>query len=102
MPISPEGMPVREAVSGDLGARDQEGSRVHSGCIYAPLGPASMRFYRHAEHPLLGRAAEDGRRELIISCGRYGSIAKYRGLPAEDLVLILAVRHQREAGYAGD
>ncbi len=52
-----------------------------------------------AEHPLLGRAAEEGRRELILSRGRYGYIAKYRWLPADDVVLILAVRHQREAGY---
>jgi plasmid stabilization system protein ParE len=53
-----------------------------------------------AEHPLLGREAEEGRRELILSRGRYGYIAKYRWLPAEDVVLILAVRHQREAGYS--
>lgn len=53
-----------------------------------------------AEHPLLGREAEGGRRELILSRGRYGYIAKYRWLPAEDVVLILAVRHQREAGYS--
>jgi len=52
-----------------------------------------------AVHPLLGREAEEGRRELILSRGRYGYIAKYRWLPAEDVVLILAVRHQREAGY---
>jgi plasmid stabilization system protein ParE len=52
-----------------------------------------------ADHPLLGREAEDGRRELILSRGRFGYIAKYRWLPAEDVVLILAVRHQREAGY---
>ena len=38
---------------------------------------------------------EEGRRELILSRGRYGYIAKYRWLPAEDVVLILAVRHQR-------
>jgi plasmid stabilization system protein ParE len=55
-----------------------------------------------ADHPLLGRAAEEGRRELILSRGRYGYIAKYRWLPAEDVVLILAVRHQLEAGYAGE
>ena len=55
-----------------------------------------------AEHPLLGREAEEGRRELILSRGRYGYIAKYRWLPAEDTVLILAVRHQREAGYTED
>lgn len=55
-----------------------------------------------AEHPLLGREAEEGRRELILSRGRYGYIAKFRWLPAEDTVLILAVRHQREAGYTED
>lgn len=53
-----------------------------------------------ADHPLLGREAEDGRRELILSRGRYGYIAKYRWLPVDDVVLILAVRHQREAGYS--
>ena len=55
-----------------------------------------------ADHPLLGRAAEMGRRELVLSRGRYGNIAKYRWLPAEDIVLVLAVRHQLEAGYAGE
>ena len=55
-----------------------------------------------AEHPLLGREAEEGRRELVLSRGRYGYSAKYRWLPAEDTVLILAVRHQREAGYTED
>ena len=52
-----------------------------------------------ADHPLLGRQAEDGRRELILSRGRFGYVAKYRWVPAEDVVLILAVRHQLEAGY---
>jgi plasmid stabilization system protein ParE len=52
-----------------------------------------------ADHPLLGREAEDGRRELILSRGKFGYVAKYRWLPAEDTVLILAVRHQLEAGY---
>jgi plasmid stabilization system protein ParE len=55
-----------------------------------------------ADHPLLGRAAEQGRRELILSRGRYGYIAKYRWLPVEDIVLVLAVGHQLEAGYAGE
>ena len=52
-----------------------------------------------ADHPLLGRGAEDGRRELVLARGRDGYIAKYRWLPADDIVLILAVRHQLEAGY---
>jgi plasmid stabilization system protein ParE len=52
-----------------------------------------------ADHPLLGRQAEDGRRELILWRGRFGYVAKYRWVPAEDVILILAVRHQLEAGY---
>jgi plasmid stabilization system protein ParE len=52
-----------------------------------------------ADHPLLGRQAEDGRRELVLSRGRFGYVAKYRWVPAEDVILILAVRHQLEAGY---
>ena len=42
-----------------------------------------------ADHPLLGRQAEDGRRELILSRGRFGYVAKYRWVPAEDVILIL-------------
>lgn len=70
----------------------------------APAHLSSVRaaFELLADHPLLGRGAEDGRRELVLSRGSYGYIAKYRWLPAEDVVLILAVRHQREAGYVED
>jgi len=42
-----------------------------------------------ADHPLLGRQAEDGRRELILSRGKFGYVAKYRWVPANDVVLIL-------------
>jgi plasmid stabilization system protein ParE len=52
-----------------------------------------------SDHPLLGRPAEDGRRELVLSRGRYGYVAKYRWARADDVVLILVVRHQLEAGY---
>jgi plasmid stabilization system protein ParE len=52
-----------------------------------------------SDHPLLGRQAEDGRRELILSRGRFGYVPKYRWVPSEDVVLILAVRHQLESGY---
>lgn len=50
-------------------------------------------------HPLIGRAAENGLRELVISRGRSGYVALYEYLEAEDLVVVLAVRHQREAGF---
>ena len=52
-----------------------------------------------ADHPLLGRPVELGYRELVISRGRSGYLALYRYDDALDEVLILAIRHQREAGY---
>lgn len=52
-----------------------------------------------ANHPLIGKPAEEGMRELLISRGRSGYVALYSYEEAEDAVLILSVRHQREAGY---
>ncbi len=48
------------------------------------------------EHPLIGRPAEQGLRELLISRGRTGYVALYRYLVASDTVMVLAIRHQRE------
>lgn len=55
-----------------------------------------------ANHPLVGRPVEDDVRELVISRGKSGYLALYGYEVAHDAVLILAVRHQREAGYAQD
>ncbi len=52
-----------------------------------------------ARHPLVGRPAEHGLRELVISRGATGYVALYAFEEAHDTVLILALRHQREAGY---
>ena len=51
------------------------------------------------QHPLIGREAEAGLRELVISRGRSGYVALYRFDVATDTALILAIRHQREGGY---
>lgn len=50
-------------------------------------------------HPLIGRPVESGLRELVISRGQTGYVALYSFEQADDAVLILSVRHQREAGY---
>ena len=55
-----------------------------------------------AHHPLVGRLSENGHRELVISHGRTTYLALYRWYPVADAVLVLAVRHAREAGYLGD
>ena len=51
-------------------------------------------------NPLIGRPAEGGKRELVIGRGSRGYIALYRYVVEVDTVLVLAVRSQREAGYA--
>ena len=50
-------------------------------------------------HPRIGRSAEQGLRELVISHGKTGYVALYRYDATADRVLVLAIRHQREAGY---
>ena len=50
-------------------------------------------------HPLMGRPVAHGMRELVISRGRSGYLALYVYDPAADVVLVLALRHQREQDY---
>lgn len=50
-------------------------------------------------HPHIGRPVRGRLRELVISYGRTGYVALYRVATREARVEILAVRHQREAGY---
>lgn len=52
-------------------------------------------------HPLIGRPVESAMHELVISRGRTGYVALYSFEPDQNAVLILAIRHQREAGYWG-
>lgn len=50
-------------------------------------------------HPEIGRLAEHGLRELVISRGKTGYVALYDYDADDDLVVILAIRAHREAGY---
>ena len=52
------------------------------------------------DHPLIGRRRDAWRRELVISRGRTGYLAMYRYDVSRDIVFILRIRHQREAGFA--
>jgi plasmid stabilization system protein ParE len=51
--------------------------------------------------PAMGRPFDDDAylRDLPIPFGESGYIALYRFEPESDAVYVLAVRHQREAGY---
>lgn len=50
-------------------------------------------------HPHIGRPVRGRLRELVISYGRAGYVALYRVAPRGEQVEIVAIRHQREAGY---
>lgn len=50
-------------------------------------------------HPQIGRAVRGRVRELVSSYGRTGYVALYRVTLRRRRVEVLAIRHQREAGY---
>lgn len=52
-----------------------------------------------ATSPLIGRPAPEGNRGLVIGRGVRGYVALYRYLPDVDVIIVLGVRAQREAGY---
>ena len=52
-----------------------------------------------ASHPRIGRRVRAQLRELVISHGASGYLALYRFDAALDVVAVLRIRHQREAGY---
>jgi toxin ParE1/3/4 len=51
-------------------------------------------------NPEIGRPTASGKRELVIGRHSHGYLALYRYVPEIDMVFVLAVRSQREAGYA--
>jgi plasmid stabilization system protein ParE len=50
-------------------------------------------------HPLIGRRIDDHIQELVISQRATGYLALYRFDAVLDVIRILRIRHQREAGY---
>jgi len=69
-----------------------------------PAAPETIGLITEANdiierHPEVGRPVDQILRELVISRGRTGYVALYSHEEREDCILILAIRHQREAGY---
>jgi len=53
-----------------------------------------------AHNPLIGQPVMNGKRELVIGRKVRGYMALYQYVDEIDTVFVLAVRSQREAGYA--
>ena len=77
-----------------LSGRSRDSARKAKGEIRAALLQLTI-------NPAIGRpfAANPMLRELIIPFGDSGYVALYRHEKAQDEVIVLAFRHQREAGY---
>ena len=52
-----------------------------------------------AHSPLIGHPASRQMRELVIGRRSRGYVALYRYIAESDIVFVLAIRSQREAGY---
>ena len=52
-----------------------------------------------ALHPEIGRPVDAGLRELVIGRGSRGNVALYSFSEELEVVFVLALRSQREAGY---
>lgn len=68
------------------------------------VAPGALELIRDAtkaleRHPLIGRPRDDDLHELVISRGKSGYVALYEFNEPLMTVYILAVRHQREAGF---
>ncbi len=83
-----------ERLSDFLVASDPSAAQATAGLIFEALDIL-------INNPEIGRKVHWGQRELVISRGCSGYLALYRFLPHLERVLVLAVRHQREAGYKG-
>ncbi|MBB4126633.1 plasmid stabilization system protein ParE [Xanthomonas translucens] len=55
-----------------------------------------------AGNPLIGHPVHGDSRELVMGRGSRGYVALYRYVDVTDTVIVLAIRAQREAGYARD
>jgi plasmid stabilization system protein ParE len=59
---------------------------------------AALEVLEH--NPCIGRPLAGGNRELVIGRRAHGYVALYRYVEEIDTVFVLAIRSQREAGYA--
>lgn len=55
-----------------------------------------------AGSPLMGRPVRMDSRELVVGRGSHGYVALYRYVDLTESVVVLAIRAQREGGYARD
>ena len=66
----------------------------------ARIGEIVQALQLLTHSPLIGRKVRGGKRELVIGQGSRGYVALYRFVADIDTVFVLALRSQRESGFA--
>ncbi|WP_258079287.1 hypothetical protein [Xanthomonas arboricola] len=80
------------------------GSSTSSSAVRAACRSTPARDHcgnRRAGNQSADRPAGGDKRELVIGHGAHGNLALYCHVAQIDTVFVLAVRSQREAGFAG-
>ena len=99
MGLADAGSPTQSAA---VGPRAAGGAGPSTPGLAHPLPAHGEAVHVLENHPLIGRTAEQGFGELVISHGMSGYLALYSYEVEQDIVLVLAVRHQREAGFVSE
>jgi plasmid stabilization system protein ParE len=68
--------------------------------IRVRLGELVSAFDVLTDNPLIGRPVDQDKRELVIGRASHGYVALYQYAAPVDTVFVLAIRAQREGGYA--
>jgi len=75
-------------------------ARHESGSPAARIGEIIQAISVLEQNPLIGRPVQGNKRELVIGRRTHGYVALYRYITEADTVFVLALRSQREGGYA--
>jgi len=90
--LAPEVLDDFDRIFDHIAAYDPESAAGRIESITQALGVL-------ASNPFIGRPVAGGKRELVIGKRGRGYVALYRYAQPVDIVFVLAIRAQREAGY---
>ena len=93
--VTPEARDDLERLRSRLAAKSPRAARRAGVVIAEAL--VRLRDYPQLGRPVAGLGSEF--REVVVDYGESGYVARYRYDGAADAVVILRIRHQREAGY---
>ncbi len=91
---------VAPEVAGDLGRIVDHLSQHDAARIGERVAELIDAIEILTHSPLMGRPVRQELRELIVGRGAEGYVILYKYIPEIDTAFVLAVRSQREAGYA--